>query len=123
MKSIEKSLTNFLNGTAPRVSEEILVDYASKSKDKANEIIDILFRVINYDLDAYNGVKSLERIRDLLKCISTVMVNCESIDRGIVSRKTHKLDYKLEHLTDSNKNKMIDFDNADKEIEKILKID
>ena len=46
------------------------------------------------------------------------MVNCESIDRGIVSRKTHKLDYKLEHLTDSNKNKMIDFDNADKEIEK-----
>ena len=60
MKSIEKSLTNFLNGTAPRVSEEILVDYASKSKDKANEIIDILFRVINYELDEYNGTKELE---------------------------------------------------------------
>ena len=43
MKSIEKSLTNFLNGTAPKLSEEVLIDYASKSKDKANEIIDILF--------------------------------------------------------------------------------
>ena len=118
MKSIEKSLTNFLVGTAPRVSEEVLIDYASKSKEKANEIIDILFNVINHDLDSYTGVKSLEKTRDLLKCVSTVMLNNSDVDRGIVARRTLKLDYKLEHLTESNKNKIIDFDNADSEIEK-----
>ena len=63
MKNIEKSLINFLNGSAPRVSEEELIDYATKSREKANEIIDILFRVINYDLDNYNGTKSLEKTR------------------------------------------------------------
>ncbi len=118
MKSIEKSLTNFLIGTGPRVSEEVLIDYASKSREKANEIIDILFNVINYDLDGYTGVKSLEKTRDLLKCISTVMLNSDKVDRGIVARRTLKLDYKLEHLTESNKNKIIDIDNADSEIEK-----
>ena len=118
MKSIEKSLTNFLIGTGPRVSEEVLIDYASKSREKANEIIDILFNVINYDLDGYTGVKSLEKTRDLLKCISTVMLNSDKVDRGIVARRILKLDYKLEHLTESNKNKIIDFDNADNEIEK-----
>ena len=118
MKSIEKSLKNFLDGTAPRVSEEILIDYASKSKEKANEIIDILFNVISDDLDEYKGNKSLEKVRDLLKCISTVMLNSEDINRGIISRNVRKLDYKLEHLSESNKNKIIDFDNAEVEIEK-----
>lgn len=118
MKNIEKSLINFLNGLAPRVSEEELVAYAAKSKEKANEIIDILFRVINYDLDNYTGIKSLEKTRDLLKCVSTVMLNSDDIDRGIVARKTLKLDYKLEHLSEENKNKIVDFDNANVEIEK-----
>lgn len=118
MKSIEKALTNFLIGTGPRVSEEVLIDYASKSREKVNEIIDILFNVINYDLDIYTGVKSLEKTRDLLKCISTVMLNSDRVDRGIVARKTLKLDYKLEHLTESNKYRIIDIDNANIEIEK-----
>ena len=119
MKSIEKSLTNFLKGTAPRVSEEELVNYAAKSKEKANEIIDILFRVINDDLDNYNGVKSLERDRDLLKCVSTVMLNSQDVDRGIVARKTLKMDYKLEHLCESNKNKIINADGIEDEIERM----
>ena len=81
MKSIEKSLTNFLNGTAPRVSEEELVNYAAKSKEKANEIIDILFRVINYDLDNYNGSKSLITDLTLLvlysSCFKILKINLE----------------------------------------------
>ena len=118
MKSIEKSLTNFLNGTAPRVSEEQLVEYASRSKEKANEIIDILFNVINYSLDIYTGSKTLEKERDLLKCVSTVMLNNSDVDRGIVARKIHKLDYKLANLSEANKKRIIDFDMVNKEIEK-----
>lgn len=118
MKNIEKSLINFLKGTAPRVSEEELVAYASRSKEKTNEIIDILFRVINDYLDEYTGSNTLEKIRDLLKCVSTVMLNNDGVDRGIIARKTQKLDYKLEHLTESNKYRIIDLDTANREIEK-----
>lgn len=118
MKNIEKSLINFLKGTAPRVSEETLVDYASKDKEKANEIIDILFNAINYGLDEYTGLSTLDKIRDLLKCVSTVMLNNQDVDRGIVARKTRSLDYKLDHLTEANKSKILDFYNANKEIEK-----
>lgn len=118
MKSIEKSLINFLKGTAPRVSEEELVNYALKDREKSDEIIDILFRVINYELDEYNGTKALDKVRDLLKCVSTVMVNVETADRGIIARKTHRLDYKLEHLLEYNKSKILDRKKANKEIEK-----
>lgn len=120
MKSIEKSLINFLKGTAPRVSEETLIEYASRSKEKSDEIIDILFNAINYDLDEYKGNRSLEKVRDLIKCVSTVMVNNDSVNRGIVTRKIRSLDYKLENLVESNKSKISieDLDNANREIEK-----
>lgn len=118
MKNIEKSLTSFMNGTSPRVSEEVLIDYANKDRENANEIIDILFRVINYDLDNYNGARTLEKVRDLVKCVSTVMLNIDLVDRGIIARKALKLDYKLEHLTEANKSIILDGENADIEIEK-----
>ena len=118
MKSIEKSLTNFLKGTGFRVSEEELCAYASKSEKQANELIDILFNVINDYLDVYDGVDSLEKTRDLLVCISNVMVNITDVNRGIVCRRSHRLDYKLSHLLEENKNKILDKDNAEQEIEK-----
>ncbi|MBQ9019392.1 MAG: RNB domain-containing ribonuclease [Bacilli bacterium] len=118
MKSIEKSLTNFLKGTGFRVSEDELCAYASKSEKQANELIDILFNVVNDFLDNYNGVDSLDKERDLLVCISNVMLNSSDVNRGIVARRSHKLDYKLSHLLEENKNKIIDKDNAYTEIEK-----
>ncbi len=118
MKNIEKSLENFLKGTAPRVSYEELIEYANKSSKDADEIIDILFRVINYELDLYDGSKSLDKIRDLLQSISAVLLNSDNINRGIVGRKAGGLNYKLEHLRESNKNIIVDYDMAIKEIEK-----
>ena len=122
MKNIEKSLTNYLNGTAPIVSNEELIKYSFKSRKKANEIIDILFRVMNYELDSYNGSKSLEKIRDLLMCVTNIMTNNSNVDRGIVARKTQSMNYKLEHLTESNKAIIFDLNNAEKEIEETRKI-
>ena len=118
MKNIEKSLENFLKGRAPRVSFEELIEYANKSDKDADEIIDILFRVINYELNSYDGSKSLDKIRDLLQSTSSILLNSNNVNRGIVGRKACGLNYKLEHLLESNKNIIIDFDTAIKEIEK-----
>lgn len=118
MKSIEKSLANFLNGTIPQVDEEDLINYASKSEENANDVIDTLFRVINNNLTSYSGEKSLKKIRTLLKLVSTIMLNSEGVDRGIVNRKVRQLDYRLEHLMESNKKKILDGKTAADEIEK-----
>lgn len=120
MKSIKKSLENFLKGTTPILNEEEIVEHAKKSSKKADDIIDTLFDAINNDLDNYNGVKSLERVRELLKCVSTVMLNVNYVNRDIIARKTHGLNYKLSNLIESNKKKInvVDIDNAGIEIEK-----
>ena len=120
MKSIKKSLENFLKGTTPTVNVEELLEYAKKSRKKADETIDILFNVINDDLDDYNGVKSLDRVRELLKCISSVMLNTNSVNRDIVARRIHSLNYRLQNLIESNKRKInvLDIDKASIEIEK-----
>ena len=120
MKSIEKSLTSFLNGTTPIIDVESIIAYARKSDDKANETIDILFCVINEDLNRYKGIKSLEKIRELLQCVSTVMLNADGVDRKIVARKSKSLNYKLEHLIESNKKIIVDLESANDEIEKTI---
>ena len=122
MKSIEKSLTSFLKGNVPKVSEEDLCLYAEKSEKQANEIIDTLFYVINDYIDVYNGVSDLSRIRDLLKCTSTVMLNNPNVNRGIVSRKLQKLRYKLDHISEEHKKRFVDYENAVKELDETIEI-
>ena len=120
MKSIEKSLTSFLKGNSPRVSEEDLCLYASKSEKHANETIDILFSVINDYLDYYTGSSDLSKVRDLLKCVSTVMLSNDLVDRGIVVRKLSKLSYKLDHIGEEHKKRFVDYDTAISELQKTM---
>ena len=115
MKNIEKSLTNFVKGKGPKVSNDTLCLYAEKD---ANEMINILFSIINQELDAVTGVESLDRVRELLKCINIVLVNSQEVNRKIVSRKLHKLDEKIDRLKRENKNKFINIENAYSELEK-----
>ena len=122
MKSIEKSLTSFLKGNGPRVSEEDLCLYASKSEKQANEIVDILFSVINDYIDQYTGITELSKIRDLLKCVSTVMISNSDVDRRIIARKLQKLDYKLEHIQEEHKKRFIDIEKAIEELENTREI-
>lgn len=120
MKNIEKSLVNYVNGRGPKVSDEALCDYAQISAKNSNEIIDILFRVINDELDKVTGTKPLDKVNELIKSIQTLVVKVDEIDKGIVERKLKSLYYRLDHLQEENKNKFIDIDNAIKELE-ILK--
>ena len=118
MKSIEKSLTSYLNGTVPKVSNEELIKYSFESKEKVKDIIDILFRVINYNLDSYNGDKPLDKIRELLGAVTAIMLDNNDVDRKVIARKARSLDYRLDNLIESNKAKIKDKDKASDEIEK-----
>ena len=119
MKNIEKSFANFVKGKGPKVSEEEICDYASKNQNSADELIDILFNVINSELDTYTGLESLNRVRELFRCINIVLNTNDNVNRKIVARRINKLDEKLDRLKLENKNKFKDKNNAYKELELI----
>jgi len=119
MKNIEKALTNFVSGKGQRVSDEALCDCAKKDAKAADEIIDILFNVINRELDSVTGIESLDRVKELLNCITMIMNNSDAVNRKIVARRIHKLDEKIDRLKIENKNKFVNIENAYKELDKI----
>ena len=119
MKNIEKALTNFVSGKGQRVSDEALCDCAKKDPKAADEIIDILFNVINRELDSVTGVESLDKVKELLNCITMIMNNTDTVNRKIVARRIHKLDEKIDRLKLENKSKFINIENAYKELDKL----
>ena len=98
MKNIEKALTNFVSGKGQRVSNEALCNCAKKDSKSADEIIDILFNVINKELDSVTGVESLDKVRELLKCVNMIMNNSDTVNRKIVARRTLKLTEKIDRI-------------------------
>ena len=116
MSNIEKILVNFVKGKGPMISEEMLCTYASKNAD---ETIDIIFRVINKELDLVTGLESLERVRDLFKCISIVLSTNDTVDRKKVARKINKLDERIDRIELENKNKFQNVKNAIQELESV----
>ena len=116
MKNIEKSLVNFVKGKGPMISEEAFCNHAAKD---ANETIDILFKVINNELDLVTGLESLERVRELLKCINVLLSTNDKIDRKKLARKINKLDEKIDQIELENKNKFYDVKNAINELEAV----
>lgn len=118
MKNIEKALTNFVSGKGQRVSNEALCNCAKKDSKSADEIIDILFNVINKELDSVTGVESLDKVRELLKCVNMIMNNSDTVNRKIVARRTLKLTEKIDRIQIENKSKFLNVKKACEELEK-----
>ena len=116
MNNIEKTLVNFVKGKGPIISDEVLCTYASKN---ANETIDIIFNVINKELDAVTGLESLEKVRELFSCIKTVLNTCDTVYRKKVARRINKLDEKIDRIELENKNKFSDVKKAVRELESV----
>ena len=103
MKNIEKSFANFVKGKGPKVSEEEICTFAKKDENSADELIDILFNVINSELDTVTGLESLERVRELFKCVNIVLNTNDNVNRKIVARKINRLDERLDRIKLENK--------------------
>ena len=117
MKNIEKSFANFVKGKGPKVSEEEICTFAKKDENSADELIDILFNVINSELDTVTGLESLERVRELFKCVNIVLNTNDNVNRKIVARKINRLDERLDRIKLENKDKFKDKTKAYKELE------
>lgn len=116
MKSIEKQLSSYVEGNGPRVSYEVLSLHADRN---ANELIHIIFKVINDELNSVTGVGNLDRIRELVQNIGILLSNYDTINRKVVSRKLRKLDEKIDRLKIENRRKFVDIEHAYQELEKV----
>lgn len=119
MRNIEKSLTNFVEGRGPKVSNEALCVCAAKSANSANEIIDILFSIINREIETITGQNTTDKLKELVKYVSMIMNNSDSVNRKIVNRRIIKLEEKIDRLKSENKSKFIDIEKAYMELDRL----
>lgn len=116
MRNIERQLKSFVNGTGPKITYDTLCAYADRNP---NEVIHILFKVINDELNSITGIGNLDKIRELVQSIGIILANYDDINRGVVVRKLRKLDEKIDRLKIENRKKFVDIQNAFQELEKV----
>jgi hypothetical protein len=117
MKNIEKSLTNYVQGTGPYVSRDTLCSYAEKDAD---DIINILFNLVNNELDCVDGTGSLDRVIALLDYVKKIVIVNDDANRKKILRRLRKLIEKIDRVKVENKNKFNDINKAFSELDRVL---
>lgn len=101
--NIEKALRNYIKGIGPKMKYEHFLAI-TKSHD-GNKAADVLFSLINEQIDTMTDTKLLDRTVEVMKYIGLLLVNSETIDRKLVSRKLYKLEEKLSRIEREGKKK------------------
>ena len=101
--NIEKALRNYIKGIGPKMKYEHFLTI-TKSND-GNKAADVLFSLINEQIDTMTDTKLLDRTVEVMKYIGLLLVNSETIDRKLVSRKLYKLGEKLSRIEREGKKK------------------
>ena len=86
-------LQNYLNGTEKTSIYKLVYN---KGIENPNKVMNIIFDIINDQLDQFNGTESLDRVINLLKSLSTLVENYDEIDRKLLNRKINKLKQKID---------------------------
>ena len=116
MRNIERALTSYVKGNGPKVSNATLNTFAEKD---ANSLINILFDIINDELDNIKGAIPYDKIKELLKEINIIIGVSNDVNRKIVSRKLNKLSEKIERLQVEKRRRIQHPEKARKSFEKI----
>lgn len=69
-----------------------------KGINDPNEVMNIIFDIINDQLEQFDGTESLDRVINLLKSLSILIENYNTIDRKLLNRKINKLKQKIDTL-------------------------
>ena len=112
-----KNIENRLKGTSsnPMTSKE-LASLATKNGDK---IIDILFKLINEELDSYQGKEDLSRVYKYIDDFNAVLVSTSSINKKALSRRLGKIIGKIDRIIIEQSNKWPNKEQAIKKLEKL----
>lgn len=122
--NIEKAFRNYLHKKGPKVKYN---DFCMLIENDSNAIINVLFKLVNDEIDTMNDSKILDRVVEVLKYIEIVIGNSDDTNRKIVVRKVKKLSEKLsriiieEHKKFKNLNKIkSEFNKVKRELEVLI---
>lgn len=112
-----KNIENRLKGTSSNpISSKELASLASKNGEK---IIDILFKLINEELDTYHGTENLDSIYRYLNHLNGVLVQTSDINKKAIERRLSKLSSKIDRIIIEHSNKWPDRKLGIKKLEKV----
>ena len=94
-RNTKTMIQNYLNGTEKTSIHKLVYQ---KGIENPNEVMNIIFDIINDQLNQFDGTESLDRVINLLKSLSTLVENYNTIDRKLLNRKINKLKQKIDTL-------------------------
>ena len=114
--NIERALKNYLKATGPKVKEK---DYLESTASNVNAAVNVLFKLINDEIDNISEQKTLDRVVEVLKLLELSLANNDNINRKIVSRKIYKLYEKMSRIVEEGKNKFSNLNKIESEFNKV----
>lgn len=114
--NIEKALRNYLRGVGPKVK---IKDFCEYSSNNPNAMVNVLFKLINEELDEMDDSKSMDKVIEILHLLEASLNNNDQLNRKIVARKLSKLSEKLTRIIAEGKLKFKDLNRIEKEFEKV----
>ena len=94
-RNTKTMIQNYLNGTEKTSIHKLVYQ---KGIENPNEVMIIIFDIINDQLNQFDGTECLDRVINLLKSLSTLVENYNTIDRKLLNRKINKLKQKIDTL-------------------------
>lgn len=114
--NIEKALRDYLNGTGPKVKNNTFFESID---GKANATINVLFKLVNEEIDAMSDSKILDRVVEVLNLIEVVINTQEDVNRKIIARKLNKLNEKLDRIASEGIKKFSNIRKIESEFNKV----
>lgn len=114
---IEKALRNYLNNKGPKVKVN---DFCSVlNNNDSNAIINVIFKLVNYEIDTMDDSKCLDRVVEVLKFIEVIVNNYEGVNRKLLNRRINRLDEKLDRILREEKKKFSNLNKIRSEFNKV----
>lgn len=114
--NVEKALKNYLEKKGPKVKADDFYEYF---EGNPNAAINVIFKLVNEEIDTMSDDKTLDRVVEILKYIDVILGNCCDANRKIVSRKVKKLTEKLSRILDEKKKSFKNINKIKSEFEKV----
>lgn len=122
--NIDKALKNYLDRKGPKVKYN---DFSVFYENNSDAAINVLFKLVNDEIDSMNDSKILDRVVEVLKYVELVVGNCDDTNRKIVIRKVKKLTEKLSRILVEEKKRFShinkiksEFNKVRRELDKIM---
>ena len=114
---IEKALKNYLNNKGPRVR---INDFCCVlNNNDANALINVIFKLVNEEVDKMDDNKCLDRVVEVLKLIEVILNTCDGINRKLLNRRINRLDEKFDRILREDKKKYTNLNKIRSEFNKV----